>query len=50
MEKWNLVCSIDAINIDYETTIESEREPDFWTCNNIAEEHGCKWLSIEEVR
>lgn len=49
MKQWALVCSVDAIEIDYETIIESEAEPDFWTCYDIAEEHGCSWFYVEEV-
>ena len=50
MKKWWLTCSVDAVDIDYETIIESEKEPDFWTCENIARENGCEWWSIEEVK
>ena len=32
MKKWLLTCSIDAVNVDYETVIESENEPNWWTC------------------
>ena len=49
MKRWILKCSVDASQIDYEEVIESEKEPDIWTCTHIAEEHGCKWWSIEEV-
>ena len=49
MKKWNLTCSIDASNIDYETIIESETEPDFWTCQTIAEDHGCSFWTLDEV-
>lgn len=49
MKKWLLVCSADAVEIDYETIIESETEPDFWTCYDIAEEHSCSWFYVEEV-
>ena len=48
MKKWILTASIDAVNIDFETVIESETEPDFWTCNSIAEEHGCNYWTIDE--
>ena len=50
MKKWFLICSIDAIDIDYETVIESEKEPDWWTCENIAREHGCDWWTLEECK
>lgn len=48
MKKWLLECSIDAVNIDYETVIESETEPAWWDCENIARSHGCEWWSVEE--
>lgn len=50
MKKWRLTCSIDAVDIDYETVIESESEPGFWECHNIAEEHGCEWWSLDEIK
>ena len=49
MKKWLLTASVDAIDIDFETVIESETEPGFWTCCHIAEEHGCEWWSIEQI-
>lgn len=49
MRKWFLKCSVDCSQVDYEEVIESEKEPDIWTCTHIAEEHGCKWWSLEEV-
>lgn len=50
MKKWILRASIDAVNIDFETVIESEKEPDFWTCNNIAEEHNCNFWTVYEAK
>lgn len=50
MKEWLLTCSIDAVDVDYETVIESETEPDWWTCENIAREHGCGWWALEECK
>ena len=50
MKKYRLECSVDAIGIDYEEIIVAEKEPDWWTCEEIAREHGCEWWSIEGVR
>ena len=50
MKRWLLTCSIDAADIDYEQIIESETEPGFWECKEIAEEHGCEWWSLEVVK
>lgn len=44
--KWELVCSVDGVDVDYETIIESEKEPGFWECYEIAEEHGCELWSL----
>jgi len=49
MKKWILSCSKKAISIDYEEIINSEEEPDFWTCYEIAEKHDCEWFSIYEM-
>lgn len=49
MRKWELICSIDSVDIDYRTVIESENEPDYWYCVSIAKSHGCEWWMIEEI-
>lgn len=48
MKKWVLTASKDAIDIDYMAILESEKEPDFWTCYELAEKHGCIYFTIEE--
>ena len=48
MKIFFLVCSSDGIGIDYETQIQAEREPDFWTCYEIATAHGCDFFYISE--
>ena len=50
MKKWILTCSTDAIDIDFEEVIESENEPDFWTCQNMADAHGCGYWYCEELK
>lgn len=49
MKKWRLVCTIDAVDIDFETIIESEEEPGFWDCEEIAHDHDCEWWSLEAI-
>jgi len=49
MKKWRLTCSVDAIDIDYETILFNRKEPDFLTCENIAQSNGCSFWTIEEV-
>ncbi len=49
MNKWLLTASIDGVDIDFETVIESEKEPDFWTCYDLADEHGCLLWSLEPI-
>lgn len=49
MKKWLLTCSVDAINIDFETIIKANTEPDFWTCYDIATAHGCEWFYVTET-
>ena len=48
MKKWRLICSVDADKIDYEETILSDTEPDFWTCYAIAESHNCSFFDVSE--
>lgn len=48
MKKWILTASIDGVAIDYDTIIESENEPDFWECYEIAEKHGCDFFTVDE--
>lgn len=44
-----ITCSVDAIDIDYEQEIESEKELGFWECEEIARSHGCDYWSLEAV-
>ena len=49
MKHYNLICSKDEINVDFEMVIESETEPDYWTCYNIAEKHNCPYFYLDEL-
>lgn len=49
MKKWIFTASQDATNIDFETIIESDTEPDFWTCYDLATSHECEFFSVSEV-
>lgn len=49
MKKWILTCSIDAVDIDYKEIIESNEEPGFWECQQIADEHGCGFWYLDEL-
>lgn len=49
IKNWDLSCSKDGAYIDFETTIKSKTEPDFWTCNGIAMKHNCPFFTITEV-
>ncbi len=50
MKTWLIVCSADANEITYETTVQSETEPGFWEAYTIAEAHGCPWFTVEEIK
>ena len=49
MNKWRIICSRDAAEIDYEEIISSEAEPNFWACYEIAENHGCAYFDVVMV-
>lgn len=49
MKNWRLTASRDGVWIDFKTIIESETEPDFWTCYDIAAAHGCDYFTVSEV-
>lgn len=49
MKKWILTASTDGNMIDFETVIESDTEPDFWTCYNLAALHECEFFNVTEV-
>ena len=49
MKKWLLTASVDANEIDFETVIDSDTEPDFWTCYELATAHGCPWFSVDSL-
>ena len=46
MKKWLLTCSIDAVDINFETVLFSEEEPVFWTCEEIAQANGCDFWTV----
>lgn len=48
MQKWILTASTDGVNIDFETVIESDREPSFWECYELAAAHGCEYFTVAE--
>ena len=49
MKKWLLTCSVDAVDVDFETVLFSEEEPSFWTCNDIAQTNGCDFWTVCEL-
>jgi hypothetical protein len=49
MNKYILMCSVDGINVDYETELQTETEPDFWDCQTIAEANGCDFWSLLQL-
>ena len=48
MKKWLLECSTDGDMVDYSEIIESETEPGYWQCQEIAENHDCELWCIDE--
>lgn len=48
MKKWILTASTDGVMIDFELIIESNTEPGFWECYEIAQENNCDFFSINE--
>lgn len=49
MKKWILTASRDGIDVDFEKIIESETEPGFWECYELADAAGCTLWSIDEI-
>lgn len=47
--QWLLMCSTDAVYVNFEQVIQSESEPDWWYCQEIAEENGCEWWCLEKL-
>ena len=48
-KQWLLTASIDGNLVDFETIIEQENEPDFWTCYDLAQDHGCDFFHVEQL-
>lgn len=49
MKKWILTASRDGNNVDFEKIIESETEPGFWECYELADAAGCLFWSVDEM-
>ena len=47
--QWLLTASVDGNLVDYEEIIESDTEPSFWQCYEIAQAHGCDYFTITEL-
>ena len=48
LEHYYLICSIDGIEIDYESDLGyRDQEPGFWECYEIAEKAGCTFFHLE---
>ena len=47
--RYILTCSTDGIDIYYEEIIISDKEPGFWECYEIAENHGCEFWTLEKI-
>lgn len=45
---WEIVASVDGIDIDYTTEIYSKTEPDYWRVHNIAEKRGCDFYYLQK--
>lgn len=50
MKTWYFTASRDGIDIDYSATLHSDAEPDFWTCYDLAAQHGCTFWDIEPAQ
>ena len=48
MNTYVLECSATGIFVDYATELHADTEPDFWTCYEIAQKHGCDYFTITE--
>ena len=49
MKKWLLTCSIDAVDINFDTVLFAEEEPGCQTCEEIAQANGCDFWTICEL-
>ena len=48
MKNYEIICSVDAVNVDYEQRIDEETAASCWACQNIAEEHGYSFWYVNE--
>lgn len=49
MKKWLFSASTDGVNIDFQTVLEANTEPDFWYCYDLAAAHGCEFWAVDEI-
>lgn len=41
MEKYLITASIDGVDVDFETELQSENEPNYYEVYDLCIEHGC---------
>ena len=49
-KQWILTASVDGNMVDFECIINSDNEPDFWTCQELAQNHGCEFWMVDELQ
>jgi hypothetical protein len=49
MKTYELICSKDAIGIDYSEIVHSDVEPEYWDCVEIADKHSCNYFCLNEI-
>lgn len=49
MENYLITASVDGVNIDFETELQSKTKPDFWNIYDLCIEHNCPFFYVSKL-
>ena len=49
MENYLITASVDGVNVDFETEVQSNTKPDYYDIYNLCMEHDCSFFYVSKL-
>ena len=49
MENYLVTASVDGVNVDFETEVQSNTKPDYYAIYNLCMEHDCPFFYVSKL-
>ena len=49
MESYLITASVDGVNVDFETEVQSNTKPDYYDIYNLCIEHNCPFFYVSKL-